>query len=304
MATFAVMGATGNIGGRIAEQLLASGHTVRALGRSLDKLAGLKAKGAQVLTGDAADTAFLTKAFTGADGVFTLQPPNPVSPDFSAEADRIGAAITAAIATSGVRHVIALSSIGGDRPSGTGPIAGIHRQEERLKRLSGTNVLLLRPGFFFENFLHSLPLISGKGINGGGAAGTTSIPMIATQDIAAFAAKALAARDWTGFTVQELLGPRELSFAEATRIIGAAIGKPDLAYVQFPYADYSAALQQAGISKSVADLYAEMDKAFDDGIVVSVEGRKPSNTTPTTFEQFAADVIAPAFHGSARAAGA
>ena len=127
--------------------------------------------------------------------------------------------------------------------------------------------------------------------------------MIATQDIAAFAARALAARDWTGFKVRELLGPRDLSFDEATRIIGAAIGKPDLAYVQFPYADYSAALQQAGLSKSVADLYAEMDKAFDDGIVRSIEGRNAANTTPTTFEQFA-DVIAQAYHGSARAAGA
>ena len=53
----------------------------------------------------------------------------------------------------------------------------------------------------------------------------------------------------------------------------------------------------------MADLYAEMDKAFDDGIVRSVEGRNDANTTPTTLEQFA-DVIAQAYHGSARAAGA
>jgi uncharacterized protein YbjT (DUF2867 family) len=304
MATFAVMGATGNIGGRIAEQLLASGHTVRALGRSLDKLAGLKAKGAQVLTGDAGNAAFLTKAFTGADGVFTLQPPNPVAPDFPAEVDAVGEVIVSAIAQGGVRHVVALSSIGGDRPAGTGPIAGLHRQEERLKRLSGVNVLILRPGYFFENFLHILPLVRHQGINGGGAAGKTSIPMIATQDIAAFAAKALAARDWTGVKVQELLGPRDLSFDEATKILGSKIGKPDLAYVQFPYADYSAALQQNGLSKSVADLYAEMEKAFDDGIVVSVAGRNAANTTSTTLESFAADVLAPAYHGQARAAGA
>ena len=304
MATFAVMGATGNIGGRIAEQLLASGHTVRALGRSLDKLAGLKAKGAQVLTGDAGDAAFLTKAFTGADGVFTLQPPNPVAPDFPAEVDAVGEVIVSAIAKGGVRHVVALSSIGGDRPAGTGPIAGLHRQEERLKGLSGVNVLILRPGYFFENFLHILPLVRHQGINGGGAAGKTSIPMIATQDIAAFAAKALASRDWTGVKVQELLGPRDLSFDEATKILGSKIGKPDLAYVQFPYADYSAALQQNGLSKSVADLYAEMEKAFDDGIVVSVTGRNAANTTSTTLESFAADVLAPAYHGQARAAGA
>ena len=204
------------------------------------------------------------------------------------------------IAKSGVRHAVALSSIGGERPSGTGPIAGLHAQEERLKRLTGANVLVLRPGFFFENFLHSLDLIRHQGINGGGAAGRTTLPMIATQDIAAFAARALAARDWSGFQVRELLGQRDLSFDEATRIIGAKIGKPDLAYVQFPYADYSAALQQAGVSKSVADAYAEMEKAFDDGIVKSIEGRNAANTTPTAFEQFA-DVIAQAYHGTARA---
>ncbi len=303
MATIAVMGASGNIGSKVTEHLLAGGHTVRAIGRSAEKLAGLKARGADVLLGDAADEAFLTRAFTGADGAFTLVPTDLGSPDVRADKERVGTSIAAAIAKSGVRHAVAISSIGGERPSGTGPIAGLHAQEERLKRLTGTNVLALRPGFFFENFLHSLDLIRHQGINGGGAAGRTTLPMIATQDIAAFAARALAARDWRGFQVRELLGQRDLSFDEATRIIGAKIGKPDLAYVQFPYADYSAALQQAGASKSVADAYAEMEKAFDEGLVKSIEGRNAANTTPTPFEQFA-DVIAQAYHGTARAAGA
>jgi uncharacterized protein YbjT (DUF2867 family) len=303
MATIAVMGASGNIGGKITEHLLAGGHTVRAIGRSAEKLAGAKARGAEVLIGDAADAVFLTKAFTGADGVFTLLPPNPGSQDARAEMDRVGTSIAEAIAKSGVGHAVAISSVGAELPSGTGPIAGLHAHEARLRRLTGTSVLVLRPGFFFENFLHSLDLIRHQGINGSGAAGRTTLPMIATQDIAAFAARALAAREWSGFQVRELLGPRDLSFDEATRIIGGKIGKPDLAYVQFPYADYSAALQQAGVSKSVADLYAELDKAFDDGIVRSIEGRSDANTTPTTLEQFA-DVIAQAYHGSARAAGA
>lgn len=298
MATIAVMGATGNIGGRISGTLLAGGHTVRALGRSAGKLAGLKAKGAEIVLGDAGDAAFLTKAFSGADAAFTLLPPNPVSPDFLGDMARQGEAITAAAAQSGLKHLVALSSIGADLASGTGPIAGLHAQESRLKRLTGTSVLALRPGYFFENFLHVLPLIRHQGINGGGAAGATTIPMIATQDIAAFAAGALAARDWTGFKIQELLGPRDLSFDEATRILGAAIGKPDLAYAQFPYAAYSAALQQNGLSKSVADLYAEMEKALDDGIVVSADGRSAASTTPTTFEQFARDVLAPAYAAS------
>jgi uncharacterized protein YbjT (DUF2867 family) len=303
MATIAVMGASGNIGSLVSEQLLAGGHAVRALGRSAEKLAGLKARGAEVLVGDAADEAFLTRAFTGADGAFTLIPPSPAAPDVLAEMDRLGTAIAGAIAKSGVRHAVAISSVGANLPSGTGPIAGLHAQEQRLKQLAGANVLALRPGYFFENFLHSLDLIRHQGINGGGAAGRTTLPMIATQDIAAVAARALAARDWSGFQVRELLGQRDLSFDEATRIIGAKIGKPDLAYVQFPYADYSAALQQAGLSKSVADGYAEMEKAFDDGLITSIEGRNAANTTPTAFEEFAG-LIAQAYQGTARAAGA
>ncbi|MEO5819707.1 MAG: NAD(P)H-binding protein [Vicinamibacteraceae bacterium] len=295
MATITVMGASGNIGSKITEHLLAGGHTVRAIGRSAEKLAGAKARGAEVLLGDAADADFLGRAFSGADGAFTMQPSSPVSPDLRAEQDRDGEAILAAATRSGIRHLVAISSVGAQVPAGTGPIAGLHRQEERLKQLTGANVLALRPGYFFENFLHALPLIRHQGINGGGAAGTTTIPMIATRDIAAVAAGALAARAWTGFQVRELLGPRDLTFAEATRIVGAAIDKPELAYVQFPYADYSAALQQAGLSQSVADLYAEMEKAFNDGIVVSVEGRSPANTTPTTLEQFTREVLAPAY---------
>ena len=303
MATITVMGASGNIGSKVTEHLLAGGHTVRAIGRSAEKLAGARARGAEVLVGDAADATFLGRAFEGADAALTMQPSNQAAPDLAAEQDRDGEAIAAAAARSGIGHLVAISSVGADLSSGTGPLAGLHRQEERLKRLTGTAVLVLRPGFFFENFLHSLDLIRHQGFNGGGAAGTTTLPMIATQDIAAVAARALDARDWDGFQVRELLGQRDLSFDEATRIIGTKIGKPDLAYVQFPYADYSAALQQAGLSKSVADAYAEMEKAFDDGIVRAVEGRNAANTTPTALEQFA-DVIAQAYHGAARAAGA
>lgn len=295
MATIAVMGASGNIGSKITEHLLAGGHTVRAIGRSAEKLAGAKARGAEALLGDVSDASFLTRAFTGADGAFTMQPSNPAAADLLAEQDHGGEAIVTAATRSGVRYLVALSSVGADVPAGTGPIVGLHRQEERLKRLTGVNVLALRPGYFFENFLAVLGLIKHQGINGASAAPQTTIPMIATRDIAAFAARALAARDWTGFRVQELLGQRDLGFAEATRILGAAIGKPDLAYVQFPYADYSAALQQVGLSKSVSDLYAEMEKSFDDGVVKSVEGRDAANTTPTTFEQFAGEVLAPAY---------
>ena len=94
--------------------------------------------------------------------------------------------------------------------------------------------------------------------------------------------------------MQEILGERDLTFAEATRIIGARIGKPNLPYVQFSYADFTASLVQIGISPNVAGLYAEMARAINDGRVKSVEGRRPENSTPTTFEAFA-DTLAHAY---------
>ena len=292
-----VMGASGNTGGRISEQLLQQGEEIRAIGRSSQRLAGLKSKGADVRTGDAADAAFLTSAFRDTVAVYTLLPPDPQSPDLRKKWDQEGEAIVKAIRDSGVRHVVFLSSIGADLPEGTGPIAGLHGQEERLRKLPDINALVLRPASFFENFHAVLGLIKHQGINGGAVAPDLRLPMIATRDIADVAARALKARDWTGIVVRELLGPRDITFAEATRIIGGQVGKPDLKYVQFPYADFASSLVQMGIAQNVAGLYAEMARAFNEGKMNSLEGRRPENTTPTRFEDFA-DVLARAYEAA------
>ena len=130
-------------------------------------------------------------------------------------------------------------------------------------------------------------MIKQQGDNGGAAAADLQMPMIATRDIAEVAAQALKARNWNGFVIRELLGQRDLTHAEATRILGARIGKPDLQYVQFPYADFAASLVQMGLSENIANLYVEMCRSINDGRIESLEGRRPGNTTPTRFEEFA-----------------
>jgi uncharacterized protein YbjT (DUF2867 family) len=289
-----VMGASGHVGGEIADLLIESGEKVRALGRSVEKLERVAGKGATVLTGGADDAVFLTDAFRGADAAFTLLPPDVRAADYRRQQDGQGEAIAAAIRNSGLRYVVFLSSLGADLAEGTGPIAGLHAHEERLRRLSGVNVLVLRPAYFFENFFDTMELVRQQGINGGPIAGDLPFPMIATRDVAAVAARALRQRDWHGVVVRELLGERDLTFAEATRIIGERIGKRDLSYVQFPYADFSASLVQMGVSPNVAGLYAEMARAVNEGRVKSREGRRSENTTPTRFEAFA-DTLAHAY---------
>jgi uncharacterized protein YbjT (DUF2867 family) len=106
--------------------------------------------------------------------------------------------------------------------------------------------------------------------------------MVATRDIADAAAKALKARDWKGVIVCELLGPRDFSYAEATRILGARINKPDLQFVQFSYADTFRALVEAGLSESFAGLYVEMTRAFNEGKIKPRAGRTPESAKATS----------------------
>jgi hypothetical protein len=90
--------------------------------------------------------------------------------------------------------------------------------------------------------------------------------------------------------VRELLGQRDLSYTEATRILGERIGKADLQYVQLPYSDMVGALVQAGLSETFASLYVEMTRAFNEGRVKPHDGRNAANTTRTRFEDFVAEL--------------
>ena len=100
-----VMGATGNTGQKIARILLDAGQQVRALGRSERKLAELERAGANVRTGDAADSAFLAEAFRGAAAVYTLLPTDRRSPNYHARQQQEGEAIATAIGESGVQQM-------------------------------------------------------------------------------------------------------------------------------------------------------------------------------------------------------
>ena len=294
-----VTGATGHIGSGIVEHLLAGGHRVRGIIRNQEKFAPFAKRGAESRVGDLADTEFLTEAFHGSDAVFVMIPPDQTVKDLRAEQRRIADNLAKAIETAGVKHAVALSSIGGQLASGTGPITGLHDLEERLKSVPNLSLVILRPTYFMENFLYWIPLIQTAGICGETLRADVSMPLIATRDIASVAAEYLAEPTFEGTTVRHLLGPRDYTVLEATSILGGAIGKPDLQYVQFPRDDYRNGLLQAGFSENVADAYIEMEDSINDGSVFAAATRDASTTTPTTMEEFAKDTFAPAFKGAA-----
>jgi uncharacterized protein YbjT (DUF2867 family) len=286
-----VMGATGHTGKRIVEQLLKAGEPVRALGRSAERLVDLQKAGAEVMAGDPKDAAYLTEAFRGAKAIYTLLPYDPSVSDYLAQQAAVGEAIVQAIRASGVRKVVALSSVGAELASGNGPIASMHEQETRLRGLTGVDVLILRAGAFMENLLPALYMIEQHGLVADGVGADVPVPMIAAKDIADAAIAALLAHDWQGVQVRELLGQRDISYGECTRILGQRLGRPDLPYVQVPYEEMAGMLQEAGFSPNLAGLYAELAEGINDRRVKAQEGRNAGNTTATSFEAFAADVV-------------
>jgi len=237
--------------------------------------------------GDLRDAGFLTTAFAGATAVFAMIPPHYTAADFRSYQNETGASIAAAIQNSGVRHVVNLSSQGAELSEGTGPIKGLHDQEERLNKLEGVNILHVRPTYYMENLLTFIPMIKKANITGSAIKGDLEFAMIATKDIAAFVADRLMNRDFTGKSVSGLLGQRDASLDEAIAIIGRKIDRPELKYVQFPYEEAGKGLVAAGLSEDVSSLIIEMSKAINDGLFAVDVRRTKDNTTGTSIEEFA-----------------
>ena len=209
---YVITGATGNTGHIVAKKLLEQGKSVRAIGRSTERLAKLSSLGAEPFSADLSDKAGLTKAFAGAQAAYLMIPPDLASTDFRAYQDRLIDAMISAVEQNEVKHVVALSSIGADKSEKTGPIAGLHRMEEALKRVSGLNTLALRAAYFMENTLPQVSVIQHMGVTAGPLRPDLKVPMIETRDIGAYAADALLRLDFRGFQTQELLGQRDLNY--------------------------------------------------------------------------------------------
>ena len=290
-----VLGASGHSGEVVARTLLSRGQQVRAVGRSAERLQSLANSGAEVFLADATNTIALTNALRGADAAYVLLPPNVSTNDVGSFQERVSDAISAATRAAGLRNLVALSSVGADKSSGTGPVVGLHQLEKKLSAIDGLNVLFLRAGYFMENTLPQVGVVGALGHVVGSIEATLKLPLIATRDIGAAAADALLRREFRGKQTRELLGQRDLDYTEVAKIIGNAIGKPSLEYVHAPDEQLRPALEQMGMSANFVGLLEEMTGALNSGFMKALEPRSSQNTTPTSYETFVNEEFAPAY---------
>ncbi len=291
----AVVGASGNIGRKLVDRLLAEGVRVRAIARDPKRLAGAAAGGAEVHAGSVRDAAFLAGAFRGADAAFTMIPPAYDATDFLGRQDEVGEALARALVESGVPRVVNLSSVGAHLGERTGPILALHRNEARLNATAIPELLHLRPAYFMENHLAGIGLIRSQGIHGSAIGADVPIAQIATADIAGRAAERLLSPSLARRSYDELLGPADVTMAGATKVLGAAIGRPDLPYVAFPYDAAEGAMKAGGMSAAAARSLGAMARGFNEAWIGPERPRGPESTTPTTLDSFARSVFAPAF---------
>jgi uncharacterized protein YbjT (DUF2867 family) len=247
--------------------------------------------------GDLADPDFLTRAFRDAGAVFAMIPQRFDVADYHADQRRLVAGVIAALEAAAVPRVVALSTPGARLRLGLP--AALADFEDRLRTVPGLSTVVLQPTYYMENFLASIPMIASADITGGAVRGDLAFPMVATRDVADVAAGYLEKPAFAGYGTRVLLGPRDYTFQEASGILGASIGKPGLPYTQIPYDGFRHGLVGAGVSASTADAFLDMIRAMNEERMLRGLARDASSTTPTTLEQFARDVFAPVYRGTA-----
>ncbi len=299
---YVILGGTGNTGSVVANALLGKKKKVRVVGRDNKKLAAFTSRGAEAFTANVTDEKALNRAFAGAEAVYAMIPPDLTNENYRGFQSQASEAIATALEKEGVKHVVALSSFGADKPDKTGPIAGLHELESKLNSIKGLNVLHLRAGYFMENTLPQVGIIRSFGTMSGPVEAEVPLPMIATRDIGAAAAEALLKLDFKGKQTRELQGQRDLSYTEAAIIVGAVIGKPGLDYVRLPADQIVQAMTSMGVARNMAALVVEMANAINSGHVTTLEQRSEKNTTPTSYETFVREVFLPAYRGQAASA--
>lgn len=249
MTIYGVTGATGQLGSLTVESLIARGIAPRdivAVIRNETKAAALAERGVVVRVADYADSPALTTAFEGVERLLLVSG-SEVGARVAQHSSVIGAAVAVQVG------LFAYTSVLKAQTSGL-RLAVEHLATEEVIARSGLSSLLLRNGWYSENYTAALqPTISGGVLYG--AAGSGRVAPATRADFADATAAALIAGT-TGAV--ELAGSEHLTYTDIAAIIADVAGAP-VRYQDLPEADYAAALATAGVPEPMPEILADSD---------------------------------------------
>jgi NAD(P)H dehydrogenase (quinone) len=251
-----ITGASGHLGQLVVEQLLAIGtppEQIVATGRDVDKLADLAQRGVTVRRADFADPTTLDDAFAGAEAMVLIST-TTVGERFENARNAIDAA-----ARAGVTRIVYTSLVNASTARMT--LADEHRRTEDHLRASGSAFVILRNGWYLENYTDQLPMITRyHALLGSAQDGRVSAA--SRRDLAAAAVAVLTQDEHLGATYE--LGGAPFTLTELAATISEVLGT-HIAYQDMSVADYSATLTAAGLPAEMAAAVADADAGLARG---------------------------------------
>ncbi|WP_322762326.1 SDR family oxidoreductase [Frankia sp. Cr2] len=259
-----VTGATGHLGRLVVEELLRGGvpaDQIVAAVRSPHKAADLAERGVQVREADYTKPETLATAFAGTDKLLLVSS-SEIGQRAAQHRNVVDAAVQAGVS------LIAYTSVLSAQTSGLA-LAAEHKATEDILRACGLASVLLRNGWYLENYTENLaPAFQHGAILG--AAGEGRISGATRADFAAAAAAVLTGGEHAG-AVYELGGDQPFTVAELAAEVAAQSGKP-VVYVDLPVEEYTKALVGAGLPEAFAGLLADSDLGIGRGELFTDSG--------------------------------
>ena len=263
-------GSLGNIGKPLVIELVQKGHSVTVISSKAERQIDIETLGAKAAIGKMQDADFLTHTFKGADVVYLMEAWEGIGSIFDKDVDfvaafkRIGSNYKQAVLRSGVSRIIHLSSIGAHTDQGTGSLYLHNTVENILKELpDAVSIKFMRPVGFYNNIFRYMQTIKTQGKIIQSYGGDKKEPWVSPLDIAAAIVEEIE-NPFKGRTVRYLASD-EISPNETARIIGTAIGKPDLEWSVISDEEMLSGMLSAGVNEWIANGFVKMQAAQRDG---------------------------------------
>lgn len=250
-----ITGSLGNISKPLTEMLLANSHHVTVICSDPAKAAAIAALGATAAIGSLTDGDFLRQTLTGADALYAMTPFSFTEPDQLAYLRGVAQNYVQAIQHAGVKRAVVLSGWAADLV----PSEGV---EDVFAQLTDVAVTLLRPTVFYSNFYMYLGTIKQAGVITANFGGDDRLVFVSPKDIAAVAAEELVSA--TPSRVR-YVGSEEMTCSEAARIIGTAIGKPELEWTVISDEQMLETYRKTGLPEALANDLVAMQAVMHDG---------------------------------------
>jgi uncharacterized protein YbjT (DUF2867 family) len=221
---FAVMGATGKVGGAVARALLAADQSVRVVVRDTRKASTWSSRNCEVAAAEINNASGLAQALAGTQGAFVMLPPlfDP-TPGFPEARDMIAALRTALLRAQPARAVV-LSTIGAQATK-LSLLSQLGLLENTLADLP-MPVTFLRAAWFMENAAWDLRPARETGVIQSYLQPLDKpFPMVAAEDVGRAAADLLR-EGWSGHRIVELEGPRRVSPHDLAEAFEKALSRP------------------------------------------------------------------------------